>query len=388
MNFNILKKSDLDHEIASITENYSDQILKSFKSEFKKKIEQGQIISKNKLLEYILNEFELLPYFDHFKSEIYIWHDKISHFSFLNSYLNHNEIREIIVHNHSSVQLEIDGSLIEKNINNLSANDYQMSLEYLVLKNGQKWNYSNPFVSFFISIDEQKYRASIIHYSTSLHNESKLFLRRINNEIFPISNFISNDKHKLIADLVKNKKNIIVAGATGSGKTALITTLLSQINAMKEHIIILEDTFEIQTSHDSFTRMITNENISENSLDKYYQYALRMRPDRITIGELRSSEIIPFILSMNTGHNGLLSSIHANSAVDAISKLVTLFMFYSSNKNIDYDLILKIICSNIDYIIFTKHKKISEIIQIIGSEKNTPFYESIYSKTDDYSQLN
>jgi type IV secretion system protein VirB11 len=83
---------------------------------------------------------------------------------------------------------------------------------------------------------------------------------------------------------------------------------------------------------------------------------------------------------MNTGHKGLMSTIHANSCVDALSRIALLFSLYSENKEIDFSLITKLACKNIDYVIHMENKKISEICRVIGSEGETPFYEIIYKK--------
>jgi type IV secretion system protein VirB11 len=85
------------------------------------------------------------------------------------------------------------------------------------------------------------------------------------------------------------------------------------------------------------------------------------------------------MLAMNTGHKGLMSTIHANSSLDAISRIALLFSLYSHNKELDFSLITKLACKNIDYIIHIEDKKIKEISRIIGSEGETPFHEVVYT---------
>ena len=103
---------------------------------------------------------------------------------------------------------------------------------------------------------------------------------------------------------------------------------------------------------------------------------MRMRPQRLILGELRGREVIPFLLAMNTGHRGLLSTLHANSAVDAIERVATLFSLYSSQE-IPYQHLLKMITQNIDAVIFLERGEIKEAISVLGQEKGHIFYESL-----------
>ncbi len=128
------------------------------------------------------------------------------------------------------------------------------------------------------------------------------------------------------------------------------------------------------------TYFLSQDNIPGKSLIDYCSYSLRIRPDRIIIGEMRSKEVIPFILSMNSGHKGLISSIHANSAIDSLSRMAILFSLFSNSPHINYLIILKMICKNIDCIIHLENKKIREIVDIIGCNQENPIYEILYEK--------
>ena len=185
--------------------------------------------------------------------------------------------------------------------------------------------------------------------------------------------------NELLVGLIQNKKNLLISGGTGSGKTTFLRALLSEIS-IEEHIVVLEDTHEILSVSPFQTSLLSQMDNSKKSLKDYCAYALRMSPDRLIVGEMRSTEVVPFMLAMNTGHKGLMSTIHANSGVDALSRIALLFSLYAENKEIDFNLITKITCKNIDYVIHMENKKISEICRVIGSEGETPFYELIYKK--------
>ena len=104
-----------------------------------------------------------------------------------------------------------------------------------------------------------------------------------------------------------------------------------------------------------------------------------MSPDRLIVGEMRSTEVVPFMLAMNTGHKGLMSTIHANSCGDALSRIALLFSLYAENKEIDFALITKLACKNIDYVIHMENKKVKELARVLGSEDVTPYFELLYT---------
>ena len=132
---------------------------------------------------------------------------------------------------------------------------------------------------------------------------------------------------ELLSALVQVKCNIIIAGGTGSGKTTLLNILSGYIPA-NERIITIEDTAELQLQQDHVIRLETRppniEGKGEISMRALVKNSLRMRPDRIVLGEVRGSEVIDMLQAMNTGHDGSLTTIHANTPRDALGRLENL----------------------------------------------------------------
>jgi Flp pilus assembly CpaF family ATPase len=130
----------------------------------------------------------------------------------------------------------------------------------------------------------------------------------------------------LKASVVK-RRNILISGGTGSGKTTLLNCL-SDFIPDKERIVTIEDTAELQIGKEHVVRMETKpanaEGAGEYSINDLVRNALRMRPDRIVVGECRGKEALAMLQAMNTGHNGSLTTLHANSAADAILRLETM----------------------------------------------------------------
>ena len=304
------------------------------------------------------------------------WFNSITNISFLEdicSYYGGSHIEEVILHSPKWVQIigkkrkEFFGPF-------LTLEDFQFSLETLASKNGLLWNTSTPFQSFQTKVGKKQWRATLVHYSLCGSKNSKLFLRNQNKEHFPLKQFnLTQGQEVFIRECINKKKNLLICGATGSGKTSLMRSLLEEL-PNREHLITIEDTNELKLSTPFCTPLISQNKDGKSMVD-FCQYALRMRPDRIIIGEIRGKEVIPFLLSMNTGHRGIMASLHANSALDSIQRLSLLFQIYSNNKGISYQEVLKLICRGIDFVLYIENKKIETILEIKGCEGITPFYE-------------
>ncbi|MCY4523446.1 MAG: CpaF/VirB11 family protein [Halobacteriovoraceae bacterium] len=313
------------------------------------------------------------------------WHANMEKLAYLTPYLRDESIREILIHNQNFFQIEKNQLLEDGGETGLSARDYQSSLEILALQNQVEWNYKKPFTSFFIRLANIRFRASLVHFSITASHSSKLFLRRLNEQAFSLNSFTKEEYFiTFLKNAILQKKNILISGATGSGKTALLSSLVNTIPP-KEHVVVLEDTFEIPILNQRHTRLLS-ENTSGKTLEDYCAYSLRIRPDRIILGEMRSKETIPFLLAMNTGHQGLISTVHANSAVESLSRLAALSLFYQSKKEMNFSNIMRLICQGLDYVIHLNKRRIIKIIHILGNEKDRPFFEEI-DKKDSYNPL-
>ncbi len=145
---------------------------------------------------------------------------------------------------------------------------------------------------------------------------------------------LTEDMLYLLAGCVKAKLNIVVSGGTGSGKTTLLNALSSFIPAT-ERVITIEDAAELRLQQNHVVRLETrppnSEGRGEVMTRDLVKNALRMRPDRIIVGEVRSAEAIDMLQAMNTGHEGSLTTVHANSPRDALSRLETMMLFSGTN---------------------------------------------------------
>ena len=296
------------------------------------------------------------------------WFEQLVQMAFINELPQ--DMEELFILSENEIFVKTAKEKIPLNFT-YNKNEWQLCFEILALKHNTAWNYKHPFASFHIHHNGMHFRATLIHHSLTTKEGSKLFLRKINANALALSSFDLDDKTQdFVANLVRAKKNIIIAGSTGSGKTSFIGSLMQSI-PHDEHVIILEDTQELPVHGSRSTRLLQTE---QQSLKNYLSYAMRMSPDRLVLGEIRGQEITPFFLALNTGHSGVLTSLHASNAIEAIHRLSTLYCMFGET-DINYFSAMQIFAKNIDYVIYMKDKKISEICEIFGSENGKVFYE-------------
>ncbi|MBF0300331.1 MAG: Flp pilus assembly complex ATPase component TadA [Oligoflexia bacterium] len=342
-------------------------------NEFKKYLSRGEILP----LELLLNKLDN----DSNKNKLIFWYENILNLKFLSSALNNPCISEIIIHDHQNIEVDIAGRLETFKIPDsamtvtmamtmttiMTADEFEMLITALAIKNQQAFNYNNPYCSFNLEIHfdlekTYKVRATLIHHSITPNNHCKLFLRKIGNQKLNYQAFnLEGEVLTGVLSAITNKKNIIIAGATNSGKTTLLNILLNEI-PNNQHLIILEDTHELTLARPNLTHLISNEFHQKKTLKEYCNYALRLRPDRIIVGEVRGEEIIPLMLNLNTGHKGMISSLHANSADEVIKRLALLYALYSDYKEINFNYLEKLIEQNIDVIIYMENRSVRDIL--------------------------
>jgi pilus assembly protein CpaF len=138
---------------------------------------------------------------------------------------------------------------------------------------------------------------------------------------------LSREQHKRLEEAVRARRSVLISGGTGSGKTTLLNAVSSFI-AAEERVVTIEDAAELRLQQPHVVRLESRpasvEGRGEVTIRDLLRNALRMRPDRIVIGEVRGAEALDLLTALNTGHDGALSTVHANSPTDAIARLETL----------------------------------------------------------------
>jgi pilus assembly protein CpaF len=187
----------------------------------------------------------------------------------------------------------------------------------------------------------------------------------------------------MLVDAVEKHETVILAGATGSGKTTLLNDLASFIPD-QERIITLEDTAELCPQHPHWISLLSRtanaDGFGAVTLRDLVKQTLRMKADRVLVGECRGDEVMDLLQALNTGHRGTLSTIHANSSREAIKRLELLAMI-GSNGAIPLSLIRELIIHSIQKIAFVENKNIAGIIQLERLEREVFQTRTLYSNS-------
>ena len=190
---------------------------------------------------------------------------------------------------------------------------------------------------------------------------------------------------RILTHAILAHETILIAGGTGSGKTTLLNDLLA-FSAPYERIIALEDTREIAPAHAHFISLLSRQANADGfgtvTLKDLLRQTLRMRPDRILVGECRGDEVLELLQALNTGHRGTLSTLHANSARDALRR-IELLALLGAKGTLPSSLIKELLVGGIQKLVFLERvngkRKIQAILQIEGKEKEVIITRPLYS---------
>ena len=152
-------------------------------------------------------------------------------------------------------------------------------------------------------------------------------IRRFATQPFPLSGFADEATVRVLRDAVRQRHNIVVSGATSSGKTSLLGSLCRTVPA-RERLVVIEDTAELVLDNPHTVRLQTRPATAEGTgrvtQQELVRTAMRLRPDRLVVGEVRGGEAIDMMLALTSGHEGSLTTVHARSAGHALDRLVSL----------------------------------------------------------------
>lgn len=239
----------------------------------------------------------------------------------LEQWLNDPTVTEVMVNRGSDVWVERHGEL--QRVGALHPDSMSAVLEHILAPLGRRLDRLHPWVDARLA-DGSRVCAAIPPIAI---DGPCLSVRRFGPATFALHHFADTaTEHRLLDDL-RRRRNIVVSGGTSTGKTSLLNCLVALV-PQNERVVTLEDVAELQTSHSHIVRLETRdataEGIGEVNLASLLRVALRLRPDRIVVGEVRGNEAIHLLHALNTGHAGSLSTVHANSAHHALQRLAAL----------------------------------------------------------------
>jgi pilus assembly protein CpaF len=232
-------------------------------------------------------------------------------------------------------------------------------------------------------------RVNVIIPPLSLKGPS-LSIRKFSKNAMSFSNFVkfgtvSAEMSRALEIAARCRLNIIISGGTGSGKTTLLNALSSTIEPT-ERIVTIEDAAELQLQQPHVVQLETRaanlEGQGQVTQGDLLRNALRMRPDRIILGEVRGPEAFDMMQAMNTGHDGSMSTVHANSGRDALSRIENMILMASANLPIEA--IRGQMVSALDLVVQTARmrdgvRRVTEIVEVIGLEGDVFSLETLFS---------
>lgn len=244
-------------------------------------------------------------------------------------------ISDIMVNGFDSIYVERGGRLVETNVRFKDQAHVRMIIDRIVSNIGRRIDDSSPIVDARLADGS---RVCAVIPPLSLIGPI-LSIRRFGKKLLTTEDLLKNETLTtgmldFLAGCTEARLNIIVSGGSGAGKTTMLNTL-SRFIPEEERIVTIEDTAELQIQQSHIVRLETRpmniEGAGAITQRDLVINALRMRPDRIIIGECRGAEALDMMQAMNTGHDGSMTTCHANSARDAFSRLETMVMMASSS---------------------------------------------------------
>lgn len=329
------------------------------------------------------------------RSHIYnLIDNEINGYGPLTGVLEDENVTEIMVNGCDSVYVEMDGNLIKDESISFINNDHILrTVDRLISKVGRTLDQATPMVDARL-LDGSRLNAIIPPLSV---NGPIVTIRKFKKEIDEIDDLIGNGTMtpymaRFLDAIVKGKLNILICGGTGSGKTTLLNVLSSFIDS-NERIITIEDAAELQLKQNHVISLETRDDNYQNgnlvTIRDLVRNSLRMRPDRIIVGEVRGAEAFDMLQAMNTGHDGSMTTLHANSVGDAIHRIESMVLM--SDAKLPVQAIREYIESAIDIVIETRRlsdgrRKVTNISEVVGFVKDEiklkPIFEFVYEGVD------
>ena len=263
------------------------------------------------------------------------------------------EVSEVMVNSDDAIFVERDGRLYLSDARFVSQDHLLQVIQRIVTSVGRRIDHGTPMVDARLP-DGSRVNAVIPPLAI---DGPILTIRKFSRSVLELEDLIGTGPvAKEIADLLKScvekKKNLLVSGGTGSGKTTMLNALSAYIPE-EERIVTIEDAAELQLMQRHTVRLESRpanvEGVGEVTVRDLLRNSLRMRPDRIIVGEVRGAEAVDMLQAMNTGHAGSLSTVHANTPGDALARLET--MVLSSGLDLPLQAIREQVASAVDMVV-------------------------------------
>jgi pilus assembly protein CpaF len=304
----------------------------------------------------------------------------------IEDFLADDSVTEIMINNWDRIYIERRGKIIKTEKQFTNNQQLMAIIRRIIAPIGRRVDESSPMVDARLSDGS---RVNAIIHPLSLTGPT-LTIRKFSREPFKVVDLIGfGTLNRAMADFlqaaVKHKQNLLISGGTGSGKTTLLN-VVSLFIPGDERIVTIEDAAELKLNQEHVVSLEAKppniEGKGEIPIRKLVINSLRMRPDRIIVGECRGAEALDMLQAMNTGHDGSLTTLHANSARDALSRLETMVLM--AGMELPTRAIRDQIAGAIDMVVHTARlpdgsRKIITIAEITGMEGDVITMQEIFT---------
>src|SRR2546427_902699 len=303
----------------------------------------------------------------------------------LDSLLHDRSVSEIMVNGPDQVFIERRGVLTKADVRFEDENQLLETIRRMVATTGRHIDGLNPMVDARLPDGS---RVNAIIRPAAIHGAA-LTIRKFKDAVLGMEDLrregsLSPAMAEFLKAAVLGRMNVLVSGGTGSGKTTSLN-VIARFIPHNQRVITIEDAAELQIDHPHVIalehRPPNVEGKGELTIRQLLRNSLRMRPDRILVGEVRGAEALDMLQAMNTGHDGSMSTIHSNSARDALSRLETMVMMASID--IPFEAVRAQIASAVNLIVHQARmpdgrRKIAQIAEVVGYDQNGAILRDIF----------
>ena len=316
--------------------------------------------------------------------------DELINYGPISPLLRADDITEVMINGPDLIFVEHEGKLFETGIRFFNDQHLLSVIQRIVEPLGRHIDEASPMVDARLP-DGSRVNAIIppLAIDGALVTIRKFAKNKLTTEDLIDYGSLTDEMAQFLSFAVKYKQNIIISGGTGSGKTTLLN-VLSQFIPLDERLVTIEDSAELKLTHRNLARLESRtaniEGKGKVSIRDLLVNALRMRPDRIIIGECRSGEALDMLQAMNTGHDGALTTVHANSPRDSLSRLENMVLM--AGVELPVSSIREQVASAINFVVQQSRlgdgsRKITQVTEITGREGNTILMQDIFVWTQE-----
>ena len=239
----------------------------------------------------------------------------------LQSLMDTPGVREIMVGGDGAVWIEGEHGL--RRAGSIAPEHVSLAIEQSTRFSGRRVDMTSPIVDARLPDGS---RACVVLPPVAVDGPT-VCIRRFGGSVLPLAAFTDDVTARALRALVSARRNIIVSGATSSGKTTLLGSLVAGVST-RERLVVVEDTAELRLDHPHVVRLQTRPGTADGvgmvTARDLVRASMRLRPDRIIVGEVRGGEAVDMLLALTSGHEGCMATVHARSPQDALDRLVML----------------------------------------------------------------